>query len=1771
MTLPTWLRLLRATRVLNLVAGRGKSRKAVPRRIDLELLEDRTLPATVTLLGNDLVSASGVSLEVYQIPGFLTAQGDSSVNLGPGTYSVEAGGPNAGPGVGTFGTFSVSSQGTVAATTGALMATGNTIDFNLTQLAAITINAGDLTSPQGMPENVSIYYITNNQYYNDTFYLPTGTYSLNSQAGGFPAYGTFTVAQNSSGSFVVSATTGALVANGNTIDFNLTQLAAITIQELTDSTGVPEGVNVDGVGLGTIGQYGPVNTFYLPTGPYTLETFAATTCGTFTVAQSGSGSFVISGTTGALVATGNSIVIDPTQLAAITINVVTDSNDSPEDGALVGVADDRLSPEHTYYVPTGTYEIENAAGTYYGTFTVSNNAPGSFEISGTTGALAANGNTINIVNCALDSVTITPNPGVAWTLIGVDGQQEGSDTVLVPDGSYTIYFYGATGGAAPATFTVGPDGLSDTELPENAPLVSLKLAPCAPALTSAAHVSNGTTIAGTFMGRANTTYQLSFYGDSTASPSGMGLGETLLGSASVLTDGNGDANFTVVVAPLPADETLLDATATDPNGNTSDFSQVICLPSSALGTVWTVYNTADSGAGSLRQAILDADANATGSAASPDEIAFCIPSTDPGYNSTMGAFTIQPHSALPTITDMLVLDGYTQPGASANTLAIGDNAVLKIVLDGTLEGPVGGLVIAGGNTTVRGLVIDNFTGSGIQSGIEVGSDHDVVAGNFIGTDVTGSTALGNSVGIWVASSNNTIGGTTPAARNVISGNISGVYVDYGGGTGNAVVGNYIGTTANGAAALGNTSNGSGGSGIGVYLGGNGNVLGGTAAGAGNVISGNDVANVDADSGAVVQGNFIGTDATGTFAVADTETGIIAGSNNTIGGTAPGAGNLIAGNAVGISFAGQDSNVIQGNTIGQNINGAPLPALGNNENSGITFSGSDNLIGGTAPGAGNVIGYFIFAINIFAVVDSNGNQIQGNTIHDDDHGIIVQGPFSYPADDNTIGGTSPGAGNVIVGTGFSIQIETGANDNLVQGNFIGTDATGQLRKGDYEIQISGNNNTIGGTAAGAGNTIAYNGGSGVDVDSGTGNSILGNSIYDNGDLGILLNSANNANDNQTAPVLTAVSNSNMGTTITGTLQSVASTMFRVEFFANAAMDPSGDGQGQSYLGFATVSTDAGGNASFTATFNTVVPRGYFISATATNLSTGDTSQFSKDLVVGSFLVTNTNDSGAGSLRGAIYDANTLGYGTAASPDLIAFDIPTTDPGYNSTTGAFTIQPLSALPTLTDTAIIDGYTEPGASPNTLTVGDNAVLNIVVSGSLAGSVDGLVIAAGNSTVRGLAIDNFAAAPDGGLVLNGSGNDDVMGNFIGTDVSGESAAPHSNGIVTASPGNVIGGIAPADRNIISGNDSAQPADYGPDGVRLESGGNRVEGDYIGTDRSGTSALGDFNGVFDFNGANTIGGLTGTPGTGAGNVISGNTGFGVALGQIQTLVAGNLIGTTATGLAALNDSGGGISIGGDDNTIGGSTAGARNVISANGDFGIQIGGGAANSGQYNLVEANYIGTDITGTTGLAGTTSPGGQVGITINGAYNTIGGATAAARNIISGNENGIVITSGNQPPYSPFNFSFDNAILGNYIGTDSTGTLAVPNRSGIQLIQGTYDNTIGGTLSGEGNLISGNGLGIVLENSTTNNLIQGNLIGTRTTNRNRLLGNSASCHTGTSISGRANNNNIGGTASGVGNTIAFNGSTGVDVDSGTGNTILGNSIVATTAARRHLLNSR
>jgi len=202
------------------------------------------------------------------------------------------------------------------------------------------------------------------------------------------------------------------------------------------------------------------------------------------------------------------------------------------------------------------------------------------------------------------------------------------------------------------------------------------------------------------------------------------------------------------------------------------FVLAVLLGAASRAATFTVTNTNSAGPGSLRQAILDANA-ATG----PDRIEFAIPGA--------GVHTITPFPPLPTITDPVVIDGYTQPGSSPNTLADGTNAVLLIELrEISNTAPSDGLIITAGNSTVRGLVLDGFTDNNAPNGaiILTGGGSNVIEGNFIGPDPTGAAAPGNNTGVLVQdSAQNLIGGTTPAARNLISGN--GVGIDMQGSLG----------------------------------------------------------------------------------------------------------------------------------------------------------------------------------------------------------------------------------------------------------------------------------------------------------------------------------------------------------------------------------------------------------------------------------------------------------------------------------------------------------------------------------------------------------------------------------------------------------------------------------------------------------------------------------------------------------------------------------------------------------------------------------------------------------------------------------------------------------------------------------------------------------------------------------------------------------------------------------------------------------------------------
>jgi titin len=408
------------------------------------------------------------------------------------------------------------------------------------------------------------------------------------------------------------------------------------------------------------------------------------------------------------------------------------------------------------------------------------------------------------------------------------------------------------------------------------------------------------------------------------------------------------------------------------------------------------------------------------------------------------------------------------------------------------------------------------------------------------------------------------GGTTAEARNVISGNLEGVTIADPSATGNVIQGNHIGTGASGMDSVPNV--------VGVLILGDDNIIGGPQSGARNVISRNENGVNIHGTGNVVQGNYIGTDFTGPAGLGNASTGVfIDAPNNTIGGTAPRAGNVISGNGwVGIHIlgGGAQGNVVRGNFIGTDVTGT-------------------------------------------AAV---GNELRG---------VRIEGGAS----NNVVGGSTAAARNIISGNNGGVSFVS-ANGNRVVGNYIGTDVTGTSDLGNFRsavfIRAGSSDNRIGGSLPGLGNVIGFNGRAGIRLhfNAGTGNRNSGNAVFasgkpdnslgiDIGPVGVTPNDPGDTdsgpNNLQNFPVLLAAGGSSL--TISGVLNSTPSTEFRIEFFANVACDPSRYGEGATFLGYTMVTTDGAGDADFMATLSTTVPAGTLITATATDEPGGSTSEFS----------------------------------------------------------------------------------------------------------------------------------------------------------------------------------------------------------------------------------------------------------------------------------------------------------------------------------------------------------------------------------------------------------------------------------------------------------------------------------------------------------------------------------------------------------------------------------
>ena len=718
-------------------------------------------------------------------------------------------------------------------------------------------------------------------------------------------------------------------------------------------------------------------------------------------------------------------------------------------------------------------------------------------------------------------------------------------------------------------------------------------------------------------------------------------------------------------------------------GGTGNNDVVLSAISFVVTSTLDIVDASD-GQTTLREAILAA--NSHPNTGIPDKIYFNIPASDPGrvYYQDDGIpdslttvatttlpddsipdfdpdypgvahswYRIQPLSGLPTITDPVVIDGYTQAGASPNAQVSGGDAVMRIELYGPSTGspiplntigPIG-IRIDSDNSTVRGLVINRVTNDAIR----LYGSNNVIEGNYVGTDVTGTVALGNFRGIDIrdGSHSNRIGtngdGVADAAeRNLISGNsdrdgvlIAGIHAHS-----NVVAGNFIGTDITGEKSLGNFS------GVQILNGPQSNRVGTDGDGIAdeierNLVSGNignGIALRGSSSNNFIAGNHIGTNVSGNRAVPNGVGLLLAGgvSHNQIGGNTQRERNVISGNAtLGIRIIDGSYNNILGNYIGTDVAGESELA---NQHQGVRIdSGTQNKIAGNVVSGNGNAGLWLFNNG------TNSNSIQANFIGTDADGIdpVANGTYGIAitssSSSNIIGTDSDGLndaseGNVISGNTLSGVWLAGAgtNQNIVAGNHIGTDVTGSNAIGNgldgVLVAEGASGNAIGGLSSLA-NTIAFNGAAGVNISSMTtvDNPIRVNSIHSNGGLGIdllgdgvTLNDLSDAdtgpNNSQNFPELT-LAKPGVATRVVGTLHSAVSETFTLDFYANTSTDPSGHGEGERYLGSATVTTDLVGNASFDLTLAAATVGAEFVTATATD-GIGNTSEFSLARLVNS---------------------------------------------------------------------------------------------------------------------------------------------------------------------------------------------------------------------------------------------------------------------------------------------------------------------------------------------------------------------------------------------------------------------------------------------------------------------------------------------------------------------------------------------------------------------------
>jgi parallel beta-helix repeat protein len=1051
-----------------------------------------------------------------------------------------------------------------------------------------------------------------------------------------------------------------------------------------------------------------------------------------------------------------------------------------------------------------------------------------------------------------------------------------------------------------------------------------------------------------------------------------------------------------------------------------------------------------------------------------------------------------------------------------------------------VPGVANGTIIGGPSATDRNVISGNGS-NGIFSWDVIGT---TIQGNYIGIDALGITSIPNHFqGIaLLGGSDANVGGSAPGEGNVISGGTTtpGVLVE--GATGTLIRGNRIGTSADGLAAVGNN--------IGIYvlenflsgIGAVGTIIGGTTDEERNLISGNHTGIYvagDANSNTQVLGNWIGVDVSGQTSLpnatgiqVDAGTTMLIGGPTTLAGTQ--AGNLISGNAqYGILLNGGSGTVVAGNMIGLANDGNA--ALGNGTGIFGNTAADDVLIGGIVDGARNVVSGNSNGL-VFHVV--SGGLIQGNYIGlnrtgDQAAGNTVGIELSVGAQDFFVGGVSIEARNIVSGNssfGIAISGET-TTANTIAGNWIGIAADGvtPIANLDEGIQIDGgaHHNTIGGTTSAAGNVISGNAFDGIGLFTGANHNSIqnnligtdssGSSAIANGGSGIVINSANN--------------NELTGNTVSGNVYD-GIVLFGAGAFENLIVDNK-------------IGTDATGTAQL---YHDGTVGWWKGEDNANNVIDSSVGTLQGDVRFGDSVV-----------RGRAFQFNADGF--VSSPDAPALN-PTSAITLEAWVNPVSFDPFGGV----DQLVIgknNGYQLSIRSNGTVRFflpgidgGGGAHLDSALTLSLnawthvAGTYDGVSGAwriyfdgnlAGSGTLVGIIDSVSGPVLIGGLdfglgLFNGRIDDPTIYNRALSQLDVQrifSAQATGKGA-----GNAFAGVAihngASDNilalNVISGNGGL---DNNGGGISIiAANDNLIGGNFIGTDLTGTVALGNYKrGIYL---ENAVGNRIGGSGPGELNLISGNglerlsglAGVYLGNGANENRVEGNYLGTDGSGNAPLlnsvltsGDDGSGVYIAGNDNFI------ENNVI---GDFALS---GVWVDGDRNTVAGNSIGVGANGIAAIPNNNQSDGGGGIFVSGASNLIGGTLATSANVVSGNNrNGILIygeraleniVQGNfvgllrdgETERGNLGGSFDGAIAigsgaantqvlqniisgnssiavriqdahtngtvlrGNVIGTNASGTTPRPNFGGIFVGGGPAGTVIGGVDPNDGNLISGN----------------------------------------------------------------------------------------------------